>query len=182
MGITRQYIDVKMTREDLEDIPDCVLPAGYATRWYRPGDEVLWLKIQSLADQYNRVTPGLFEKEFGTDVQALSERQCFLCDSEGNAIGTASAWFDNQDGQSFGRVHWLAITPRHQGKGLAKPLLAAVCNRLKSLGHSKTFLTTQTCRVPAINLYAKFGFMPVIDSDESRKIWRELARHVKYLP
>ncbi len=181
MDITQDYIDVRMTRENLEDIPDCALPAGYSIRWHRPGDEIVWWRIQLLADEYNKVTPGLFEEEFGTDVKLLSERQCFLCDGDDNAIGSASAWFGNHGGQSLGRIHWVAIAPEHQGKGLAEPLLAAVCNKLKSLGHNKTYLTTQTCRIPAINLYAKFGFAPVIDSDRSRKIWDELAGHVNYL-
>ncbi len=181
MDVTREYIDVKMIREHLDDILDCPLPAGYSIRWYRPGDGDVWLRIQLLADEYTKVTPGLFKEEFGTDVKVLSERQCFLCDGDDNAIGTASAWFGNLDGESLGRIHWVAILPERQGKGLAEPLLAAVCNKLKSLGHSKTYLTTQTCRIPAINLYAKFGFAPVIDSDRSRKVWDELARHVKYL-
>ena len=181
MDITQDYIDVRMTRENLEDISDCALPAGYSIRWYRPGDEIVWWRIQLLADEYNKVTPGLFEEEFGADAQVLSERQCFLCDGDANAIGTAAAWFDNHAGKSLGRIHWVAITPKHQSKGLAKPLLAAACNRLKSLGHSKTFLTTQTCRVAAINLYAKFGFVPVIESDRDREIWEELATHVQYL-
>jgi len=181
MDVTRDYIDVRMTRENLDDVPDCPLPAGYSIRWYQPGDEVLWLRIQSLADKYNKVTPDLFQEEFGTDTRVLSERQCFLYDGDNNAIGTASAWFDDQEGESLGRVHWVAIIPQYQGKGLAKPLLAAVCNRLKSLGHNKTYLTTQTCRLPAINLYAKFVFAPVIDSDRSQKIWQKLAAHVRYL-
>ncbi|MHC4165498.1 MAG: GNAT family N-acetyltransferase [Planctomycetota bacterium] len=181
MDVTREYIDVRMIRENLDDMPDCALPAGYSIRWYRPGDEDVWLRIQSLADEYTKVTPGLFKEEFGTDVRVLSERQCFLCDGENHAIGTASAWFGSHGEKSLGRIHWVAIVPEHQGKGLAEPLLAAVCNKLKSLGHNKTYLTTQTCRIPAINLYAKFGFAPVIDSDRSRKIWDELAMHVDYL-
>jgi len=180
MDVTRDYIDVRMTRENLENIPKCALPAGYAIRWYRPGDEDTWHRIQSLADKYTKVTSDLFTGEFGTDAKVLSERQCFLYDGDNDAIGTASAWFAEQEGRYLGRVHWLAIVPRYQGKGLATPLLAAVCDRLKSLGHCKTFLTTQTCRVPAINLYAKFGFVPVIESDADRQIWKELARHVKY--
>lgn len=180
MDVTRQYTDIKMTRENLDGVPDCALPAGYSIRWFRPGDKDVWLKIQSLADEYNKVTPGLFDEEFGSDVRVLSERQCFLCDGDGNAVGTASAWFGEHDGQSLGRIHWVAIIPEHQGDGLAKPLIVSVCERLKRLGHSRTYLTTQTCRVPAINLYAKFGFVPMIESERDREIWTELERHVKY--
>jgi GNAT superfamily N-acetyltransferase len=180
MDVTRQYIDVRMIREDLDDVPECPLPAGYSIRRYQPGDENMWHEIQSLADEYNKVTPSLFEEEFGTDARVLAERQCFLCDSHHNAIGTASAWFGDHEGQYRGRIHWVAIAPQFRGRGLAKPLLAETCNRLRTLGHSKTYLTTQTCRIPAINLYAKFGFSPAIESRRDREIWRELERRVKY--
>ena len=180
MDVTRDYIDVKMIRESLNDVPECSVPSGYFIRSYRSGDKDIWLRIQSLADKYNKVTADLFQEEFGTDTRVLSERQCFLCDRNSNAIGTASAWFSNQNGPSLGRIHWVAIIPQYQGKGLAKPLLAVVCNRLNSLGHKKTYLTTQTCRLPAINLYAKFGFVPVIESDADRQIWKELVKHIKY--
>ena len=126
------------------------------------------------------MTPDLFEKQFGTDTQLLSERQCFLCDSRDNIIGTASAWLDNHGGKSLGRIHWVAIIPQQQGRGLAKPLLTAICKRLKELGHSKTYLTTQSVRLPAINLYAKFRFTPVIDSDGDREIWEKLQKYIKY--
>ena len=180
MDITRDYIDVKMIRDSLDDIPICALPAGYSIRWYRPGDEDVWLRIQSLADKYNEVTPELFRNEFGTDVKILSQRQCFLRQGTSDAIGTASAWFGDHDGQCLGKVHWVAIVPEHQGKGLAEPLLAATCDRLRSLGHSRAYLTTQTCRIAAINLYAKFGFAPLIESERVEDIWRELEKYVKY--
>ena len=126
------------------------------------------------------MTPDLFEKQFGTDTQLLSERQCFLCDRRDNIIGTASAWLDNHGGKSLGRIHWVAIIPQQQGNGLAKPLLTLICKRLKELGHSKTYLTTQSVRIPAINLYAKFGFAPVIGTDGDREIWEKLQKHIKY--
>jgi GNAT superfamily N-acetyltransferase len=180
MDVIQENVDVRMVRENLDDIPDYTLPAGYSIRWYQPGYEECWQRIQSLADVYTKVTPGLFEEEFGTDAHVLSERQCFLCDSKNNVIGTASAWFDNHRGQSFGRVHWVAILPENQGKGLAKPLLTTACNRLKSLGHSRTYLTTQAGRIPAINLYAKFGFAPMIGSNRDREVWERIQKHVKY--
>jgi GNAT superfamily N-acetyltransferase len=180
MDPIREYINVRMVRENLNDIPKYGLPAGYSIQWYQPGYEKHWQAIQSLADEYNRVTPDLFQEQFGTDAQLLSERQCFLCDSEENFIGTASAWLDFQGKKSPGRIHWVAIVPQQQGKGLAKPLLTVVCKRLKELGHSRTYLTTQTVRIPAINLYTKFGFVPVIDSDRDREIWEKLRQYVKY--
>jgi len=87
---------------------------------------------------------------------------------------------DNHGGKSLGRIHWVAIIPQQQGSGLAKPLLTAICKRLKELGHSKTYLTTQSVRLPAINLYAKFRFTPVIDSDGDREIWEKLQKYIKY--
>jgi len=169
-----------MSRENLDDIPKYSLPAGYSIKWYRPGYEKNWQAVQSLADEYTRVTPDLFHEQFGTDKKLLAERQCFLFDSEDNIIGTASAWLDHLGGKLLGRIHWLAIIPQQQGKGLAKPLLAVICKKLKELGHSRTYLTTQSVRIPAINLYAKFGFSPVIDSDRDREIWEKLQKHIKY--
>jgi GNAT superfamily N-acetyltransferase len=180
MDPIREYLDVKMSRENLDNIPEYDLPAGYSIRWYQPGYEKHWQAVQSLADEYTRVTQDLFEEQFGTDIQLLSERQCFLLDSKEDIIGTATAWLDNQSKNLIGRIHWLAIVPQQQGKGLARPLLTIICKRLKELGHSKTYLTTQTVRIPAINLYAKFGFAPVIDTDRDREIWEKLQKHVKY--
>ncbi|MFC1604640.1 GNAT family N-acetyltransferase [Planctomycetota bacterium] len=180
MDPIREYIDIRMSRENLDNIPEDSLLSGYSIRWYQPGYEEYWQAVQTLADEFTRVTPDLFEEQFGTDTQLLSERQCFLCDSEENIIGTATAWLDNHDGKSLGRIHWLAIIPQQQGNGLAKPLLTIICNRLKELGHRKTYLTTQSVRIPAINLYAKFGFAPVIDSDRDREIWEKLQKHIKY--
>jgi len=180
MDPLREYIDVRMGRENLDNIPEYSLPAVYSIRWYQPGYEKHWQAVQSLADEYTGVTPDLFEEQFGTDMQLLSERQCFLCDSKDNFIGTASAWLDNLGGKSLGRIHWLAIVPQQQGRGLAKTLLTITCKRLKELGHSRTYLTTQNVRIPAINLYAKFGFAPVINSDRDREIWEKLRQHVKY--
>jgi GNAT superfamily N-acetyltransferase len=169
-----------MIRENLNDIPDYGLPADYSIRNYQQGDETSWYRIHLLADKYSEVIPTLFEKEFGSNTQRLAERQFFLTDKIGTPIGTASAWYDNRSEQSPGRVHWVAIVPSEHGKGLAKPLLATVCNKLKELGHIKAHLTTQTVRIPAINLYLKFGFAPAIDSERDRNIWRQLRKHLKY--
>src|ERR1700720_4267014 len=129
-----KHIPLKMLRENLDNVPDFPLPSGFALRWYQSGDEENWFRIQSRADEYNQITPELYQRQFGADQRLLAERQCYLLDSRGAAIGTGTAWFnDDFEGAKFGRVHWVAIVPEFQGRGLAKPLMTAICTRLRGL-------------------------------------------------
>jgi GNAT superfamily N-acetyltransferase len=154
--------EIIMIRDNLDQIPDFVLPRGFDLRMYQSGDEKSWETIQFAADKYNEISSTLFYKEFGHDVVTLEKRQFYLC-ADDHPVGTATAWFDvNFKGKEYGLVHWVAILPTYQGLGLAKPLMTAVCRRLKELGHVRAYLTTSTARIPAINLYEKFGFRQVI--------------------
>jgi ribosomal protein S18 acetylase RimI-like enzyme len=164
-----------MIRKNLEQIPEFELPDGFSLRQYRPGDEENWLRIHLVADRLQPITPELYVREFGSDRARLSERQYFLLAPNGQAIGTATAWFkDNFEGRRFGRVHWVAIVPEYQGRGLAKPLMSTICRRLQELGHDCAYLTTSTARLPAINLYRRFGFEPLIRTPEEADIWKRL--------
>lgn len=169
-----------MVRHNLDNIPHYDLPAGYMLRRYQPGDEAVWRQIQVAADQYNDITPELFLREFGVDIDRLAERQLYLGDPGGQLIGTATAWLDAyyQD-PAYGRIHWVAIVPAWQGQGLAKPLMTAICRRLKGLGHQRAYLTTASVRIPAINLYLQFGFVPFISSPQDEQVWGDLASRVK---
>ncbi len=180
MDITREYLDIRMVRDNLDAIPDYGVPAGYSIRWHQPGDEQLWRNIHLLADKYTQATPDLFVREFGSNIATLAERQCFLLDSTDSPVGTASAWFDDRNEQGPGRVHWVAIVPEEQGNGLANTLLSIICRRLRKLGHRNAYLTTQTVRISAINLYLKFGFIAAIDSERDIHIWKQLQKHLKY--
>jgi GNAT superfamily N-acetyltransferase len=96
-----------------------------------------------------------------------------LLDPCGQAVATATAWFDDAfEGARWGRVHWVAILPEHQGHGLGRPLMAAVCQRLVALGHVGAFLRTSANRIPAIKLYRGFGFEPHPRSAAEEHIWR----------
>lgn len=171
---------VKMMRANLDNLPEFALPTGFSLRWYQPGDEAHWLRIHLAADHFNKITPELFQKLFGSDEKNLRDRQCYLLDPRGEAIGTGTAWFnDNFEGARWGRVHWMAIVPEFQGRGLGKCLLGAVCRRLRELGHEQAYLSTSTARVPAIRLYWKFGFEPLIRSPEDECLWREIVSLAK---
>ena len=166
-------IGLCMLRENLEGLPRCDPPEGFRIRSYEPGDEEAWVRIHLLADKHNQATPEIFRDEFGGSVKDLRARQLYLCEGD-DAVGTASAWYGALDGRPFGRVHWVAIVPEMQGRGLASPLLSAVCRRMAEMGHERAYLTTNAVRVPAINLYLKFGFKPWPRSEEEQEAWRRL--------
>jgi len=169
---------VRMDCPDLDETPALPLPPGFRLRLYEPGDEEAWVAMHRKADVFNTFSLDTFWGQFGTDRDLLRERQVYLLDSQDQLIGTASAWFQPGD-PGLGRVHWVAILPEYQGQGLAKPLLARVCDRLQALGHTRAYLTTNTVRVPAICLYFSFGFLPSLDGTAREQDWQDfLARTV----
>ncbi len=180
MDILERNASVIMATAHLAQTPLNSFSDGYGMRWYQPGDEDTWVQVQGASDRFNTITRELFIKAFGTDETVLAERVGFLVDPASHAIGTATAWIDpHWHGKTVGQVHWVAIVPEYQGKGLAKPMLSAVCQRLLQLGQTEAYLETSTGRIPAINLYRSFGFEPVITNEADRALWREVGPHLK---
>lgn len=177
-----ENFSITMSRPTLDNLPTYELPDGYRLRWYQPGDEVAWVAIHVDADPYHQFNIATFWREFDRDETLLARRQVYLCPviedgSEGSPIGTATAWFGVEEARrAEGLIHWIAIHRSAQGKGLAKPLLAAVCHRLRALGHQSVHLNTSTARIPAIGLYLSFGFVPAVRDDLKTTIhaWRQV--------
>ncbi len=173
-------ISVRMDVDNLNTIPSAPLPTGYQFRMYKMDDIDVWVNIYKSADIYNTITPELFRREFGFDENIIGKRMIFLIDTtSGEAVGTSTAWSDPGGNPKEGRVHWVAILPGYQGKGLAKPLLAETLRILRDNGCVKAFLMTSTGRIPAITLYLKFGFLPVIQSEEQHKGWSSIRDAVR---
>ena len=181
--MSNENISVSMTRATLDNLPRFAVPTPYTVRWYQPGDERDWVDIHIAADAYHTFTMATFEQEFGADRALLSTRQAYLCNEAGKPIGTTSAWFyTDEENEPYGLVHWVAIHPKAQGKGLAKPLLALACERLRALGHTRGYLNTSTGRIPAISLYLQFGFVPKMrrDQEKSLRAWRQVSAQVTH--
>jgi predicted alpha/beta superfamily hydrolase/GNAT superfamily N-acetyltransferase len=173
-------LSLHMRRPTLDDIPQVALPAGYALRRYQPGDEVHWVRIHELADVYNRDYASWFERAFATYRDQLAGRQFYLVAPDGALVGTATAWLDDEDparppDPAWGRVHWVAIRPDYQGRGLARPLLSTVLNRLRELGHQGAYLDTSAVRLPAVTLYQRFGFAADPRDEAERDTWERIA-------
>lgn len=167
---------VAMIHPELRRVPAVPVPPGYRVRRYRPEDRALWVALNREADGLQPVTGDTFAASFGNDEPALRERMLFLAGEGGTEVGTGTAWYSaDYRGRAMGRVHWLAVLPAWQGRGLGTALLAAVCRRLVELGHDQAYLTTSTARVPALRLYLRFGFEPAIYNRDDAAHWRAVT-------
>lgn len=165
---------LRMIRDDLEGLPHYPLPEGWHFRPYEQGDESQWIRIQSGADAENTISIRLFSEQFGHDPVELARRQIYICPTGVIPAGTATAWFaEAPHSNSMGRLHWVAVHPDWQGRGLARPLIAAACHRLRELGHTSAYLSTSSSRARAIRLYFEFGFKPWIQSAKDEKSWNK---------
>ena len=74
-------------------------------------------------------------------------------------VATAALWDGSFLGEIFQRIHWVAVSDKCAGKGIAKALLCRVLDLYNELGYSGfIYLLTATWYYPAISIYRQFGF------------------------
>ena len=164
-----------MIRENMENIPQFAIPEGFAIRNYRSNEGHIWTRIQRAAEPYIDIDGGLFAREFKRDLLAMEDRSFYLTTAEGEEIGTITAWWQtHSDDNVWWQIHWVAIHPDYQGRGLSKPMMSVAMARLKQ-SHERSFLDTSTGRLAAIKVYLDFGFYPTFSDERSRQVWAEVA-------
>ena len=168
------YTAVVMTRENAEHIPEYPLPQGYHFATFTPDDEARWVQLQAEVTHVESEEQGkqIFREEF---LQAPEGVPCESCpgyedvvkrtvqvkDAAGNLVGVGILWMGDIFGEVWPRVHWVAVHPEHQGKGLAKCILARMLELYRELGcNAPIYLTTQTKTYRAVRIYAQMGFKP----------------------
>ena len=175
-------ISIRMLREDLEDIPQYPLPEGYAMRRFRPGDRETWVRVERESDPTEDLSGATFDAEFGEDLPGMEKRGFFLVGPDGRDVGTITAWHLRRYlARPWGRIHWVAIVPEHRGKGLSRCLMTAAMRHLRSLGHRRAMLQTQTHRIPAIRTYLRFGFLPDWSYGvDPAGAWAQVCEHIRH--
>lgn len=168
------YTAVVMTRENGDDFPSYPLPDGYHFAVFTPQDEENWVQLQTVVTHVDSAIQGkqIFRKEF---LMAGEEIPCEECpgyaetvrrtvlvkDDMGTLVGAATLWTGVTFGDTWQRVHWVAVHPDHQGKGIAKCMLARMLELYKELEcDTPIYLTTQTKTYRAVRIYAQMGFTP----------------------
>ena len=177
-----ERISLVMRRANLEGLPERRVVSGYSLRLFRRGEEELWARVETAAGEFGSVDRALerFRSEFGAYPQEM-ERRCLLLEGPGaEVVGTTTAWYsDDFQGGRWGRIHWVGVSPGHQGRGLGR-LLVVEALRLMRRWHDRAYLTTQTTSWVAIHLYLDLGFRPLVTQPEQERGWELLRRMVPH--
>jgi GNAT superfamily N-acetyltransferase len=171
-----------MARHDLEGIERLPAPAGYCIRAFRPGEEAEWARVETAVGAFRDEARALehFAGEFGPHVDEMQERCLFLEAADGEVVGTTTAWRNpGFQGRDWGRIHWVAVTPAHQGRGLGRLLVTEALLAMRKW-HARAYLTTQTSSWVAVHLYLTLGFTPFVTAPAEEAGWALLRREVPH--
>lgn len=149
-----------------------VLLSGYKIRFFTKDDIDIWSEIetQSLEFENKNEARKCFMDEFKHHLDDMETRCLILETMDGEAVGTITAWYGNLRGFYGGRIHWLSIIPKYQGRNLAKPLMMAALKILKR-HHNSAYLSTQSTSLKDINLYLELGSEPYLDEETHLAAW-----------
>lgn len=178
-----KYYELLLEKEVTGPFPEVPLPEGYRYVNYRDGDCKDWIAIEYSAREFISEEEGRksWARFYGGKEAELYDRMFFIETDTGEKAATATAFYEPRDPEGCGWLHWIAVKQEHQGKGLARPLISHVLNRLVELHYAKIKIPTQTTSWVAVRLYLSFGFRPVpknaVTSREGYRMMRTLTGH-----
>lgn len=155
------YKHILMKRPEGVAIKNYELPIGFSFCFYNKGNELDWAEIENSAQEFDDLTVALkyYNNEFMSSMDELKRRQIFIQDPNGNLVATLTAWWKITDEKRYPLIHWVAVRPEFQGKGLGKALVSKGMQLMVSLeGDVNIYLSTQTWSYKAINIYLDAGF------------------------
>lgn len=160
------------------------LPDGFSFKMYEAGDESLWADIEIAIGEFINMSKEqveeYFRKEYFQKKEELGKRCIFIMDEKNNAVASCTAWFDEKGDSFVPSVHWLAVHPEVQEKGLGRAVLRKTMEVFQAYKEVPVYLHTQPWSFRAIKLYLDMGFCAV-KSDTFSDFVNEYEEAVKVL-
>lgn len=156
-----EFVDFCMERKPSQLNGDIVLPEGYKFKLFEKGDELQWAKIEASVLEFDSQLEAYvyFQENFLTYIEELKRRCIFIQDDKGKKVATTTAWWNYIGVKRHLWIHWVAVDPIYQGKGLGKAIVQkAIQLHIDIEGENKIGLHTQTWSHKAVNIYKKLGF------------------------
>ena len=136
------------------------LPKGYSFKMYDVGDEKYWAKLEYEIGDFSSVEEAetYFKTNYCNQIDKLKKRCVFVVDNTDNIVGSCIAWKDPEGNSTVASLHWLVVSPEHQGKHIGLALCQKVMNIFRECGETPIYIHTQPWSYKAILLYIKLGF------------------------
>lgn len=144
------------------------LPDGYSFTFFQREMETDWCRIQCSVEHFPNAEASLkaFHSEFSRQPALLEKRIVFVCDSIGRPVATGCLWPGNELDIPMERLHWLAVVPGLQGRGIGKALLAKLAELYRAEGCTGgIYLFAQAANLRAIGIFRQFGFKPYMEAE-----------------
>ena len=151
--------------------PPAAVPAGYELGTLRDGERESYVRLMRRAGFSD-----WGERELrGVDGSVLPDGLFVVRKvPEGAVVATAVAGHRPTTIHPHGgELGWVATDPDHLGRGLGRAVCAAAVARLRSAGYRRIYLLTDDFRLPAIALYLRLGFRPLVLEGQDRR-WSEV--------
>ena len=168
-----------MRRPHLREVPAAVPPEGYELRHFRPGDEAGWNALMDLAFE-RRPGQSDFAREMAADDAYRPQRVKLVLDRTGRIVATASCWLLPRFGAEAAVLHWVARHPDYGGRGLGRMVSLAVLHQAVEEGRLRAYLSTDDFRVPALRIYLRMGFEPVMTHGSHPGRWRRILKDLDW--
>lgn len=185
MTFSPQQLRMVIEKEAVRQLPDVVVPTGYALRPYQSGDVPSWAEtlckggftdwtearvLDYLKDPERREGSSL--AEYGGQVVAATFASR-LGNQPHNPRGAAA------EPSNIGVLDFVVTHPGHRGRGLGKATCTEVARFLVSRGCKTIELGTDDWRLPAIHVYLSMGFRPVMNRSDMPERWDAVIEKLK---
>ena len=115
------------------------LPKGYSFKMYDVGDEKYWAKLEYEIGDFSSVEEAetYFKTNYCNQIDKLKKRCVFVVDNTDNIVGSCIAWKDPEGNSTVASLHWLVVSPEHQGKHIGLALCQIKTGSLSSKRESQ---------------------------------------------
>ena len=155
------YLNMIFVRQPGMPVPEAILPEGYTFRWYTAGMEADWAEIVTSVGEFDTTEEAFqcFLADYLPYKPELESRMLFAVSPEGCVAGTFTIWWDGTEGRRVPSVHWVAVRPEEQGRGIGKALVfRGIQLALELEGDCEMMLHTQSWSYKAVGIYLEAGF------------------------
>ncbi len=169
----RRQLHMVWPREKLDSPPTPKVARGYLLRQWRPEEMDAYIELMDKAG-FGGWTPERVEGVLRT----LLPDGFFVIEhkASGRLVATAQAGHKHSGLHPYGgELGWVAGDPEHKGKGLGMAVCAAATARLIAGGYKEVYLSTDDWRLPAIKVYLKLGYEPMLYAEDMEPRWQAVC-------